>query len=62
MEIEFPDDIRIAGDALRYCCDKLYVDGVANFIHYDDVINVTINGKRIVPLIDFANHKVIFDI
>lgn len=60
--IEFPDTIRRAGDALRYCCDQLYASGIDNFIHYDDKVSVTINGSRLTPVIDFANHRVIFNL
>ena len=62
MEIEFPDDIRRAGDALRYACDRLYESGVHNFIHYNDVVTVEINGVDYYPVIDYSRYVVVFDL
>ena len=62
MEIKFPHTIRRAGDALRYACDRLYENGINNFIHYNDVVTVEINGKHYAPQIDFARHVVVFDL
>ena len=62
MEIKFPSDIRRAGDALRYACDRLHENGIHNFIHYNDVVTVEINGIHYSPIIDYSRHVVVFDL
>ena len=62
MEINFPHSIRRANDALWFACEKLFADGIDNFIHHNDVVTVEINGKHYAPQIDFARHVVVFDL
>ena len=60
MQIKFPSKIKRAADAVRFVCAELSASGVANYIHYNDIVTVDICGTPCFVDVDFATHHVTF--